>query len=523
MVATRSRKRLRSRFVDVIQKPKGVIHPRVQKVGPEHFGIVSVDCAKARCKWMLCDFYGNVLIPPVIVALNRNDLQAALERLRQALQQHGIKDQLVAIERTGRYHHFIRDAFRAAGYEVRLVHPFATSRFRQPSDPGIKTDDIDMAAIHCATANGFALIEPMLNEFWTILQLRVRQRRDLVRKSSQLCCQIREHLEACLPGFAACFEDLWDSPVAWSIVRQFPAAQAIQQAGLTGLQTRLKEAKVRYQQRSLQKVLTWAEAATAPELAAATHHAIALTLEDDRSCKNLEIQALERDLAGRVARTPYILLLSLPGINIISAADLAGEMGPIEHYCNARAITGRAGLRPSRQQSDAVDRPNGPLVRCANRRLRAALLWIADNLVVCNQHFRALAATWKAAGKDPRLTRVRVASRFSRMAYQIVAGGQVCRHPAMQQQSYILEKLLIFHTEHGTPMAQTLADLQAAAEQLPKGAYAREAQPLVKVLRELEQGRKRGPQPLSDILPIVLARLGVRLLQSKASGESDTH
>ena len=40
-------------------------------VGPEHFGIVSIDCAKARCiNWMLCDFYGNVLIPPTIVALN---------------------------------------------------------------------------------------------------------------------------------------------------------------------------------------------------------------------------------------------------------------------------------------------------------------------------------------------------------------------------------------------------------------------------------------------------------------------
>ena len=48
-------------------------------VGPEHFGIVGIDCAKPRCiKWMLCDFYGNVLIPPTIVALNRNDIQAAV-------------------------------------------------------------------------------------------------------------------------------------------------------------------------------------------------------------------------------------------------------------------------------------------------------------------------------------------------------------------------------------------------------------------------------------------------------------
>jgi transposase len=30
-----------------IAKPSGSIHPRVQMVGPEHFGIVAVDCAKA--------------------------------------------------------------------------------------------------------------------------------------------------------------------------------------------------------------------------------------------------------------------------------------------------------------------------------------------------------------------------------------------------------------------------------------------------------------------------------------------
>ena len=41
-----------------VAKPSGCIHPRVQKVGPEHFGIVPVDCAKARSKWMLTDFYG---------------------------------------------------------------------------------------------------------------------------------------------------------------------------------------------------------------------------------------------------------------------------------------------------------------------------------------------------------------------------------------------------------------------------------------------------------------------------------
>ncbi|MEZ6130214.1 MAG: transposase [Planctomycetaceae bacterium] len=45
-----------------------------------------------------------------------------------------------------------------------------------------------------------------------------------------------------------------------------------------------------------------------------------------------------------------------PGINVVSAAELAGEMGPIENYASSKSIAGRAGLFPSRYQSDEVDR-----------------------------------------------------------------------------------------------------------------------------------------------------------------------
>ncbi len=92
MSATRSRKRRQPRFTAVIQKPRGLVHPRVQRVGPEHFGVVCVDCAKARFKWMLCDFYGNVFVPPTVVAHNRVELDAALFQLREARAAHDIQD-----------------------------------------------------------------------------------------------------------------------------------------------------------------------------------------------------------------------------------------------------------------------------------------------------------------------------------------------------------------------------------------------------------------------------------------------
>jgi transposase len=520
---TTTRRRRRPRIRDVVQKPSGTFHPRVQKVGPEHFGVVSIDCAKARFKWMLCDFFGNVLVPPTEVEHNRPALEQAIAQLRQAVEARELRDLLVALERTGNYHRIARQAYAAAGFEVRMVHPFATKQFRQPADPGNKTDDTDLAALHCAAVNGFALIEATLDETWKTLQLVVRHRRDLVVKTTILSCQIREHLEATFPGFAACFGKLWDRACAWHLLRHFASAQELLDAGRTGLGRSLRDAQVRFQRRTLETLLAWAAQAAPADLAAAEHRRILLALYDDRLRKTQEIQALEGALAARLAATPYVLLLSFPGINVVSAAEFAGEMGPIANYANSRAITGRAGLRPSRYQSDRVDHPDGPLVQRCNHRLRAAIMMIADNLTTCNHHFNILARHWKVAGKDPRQTRVKVGQRFCRIAYQMVAGQKVFRHPAIQGRHYILDKLTAFHREHDTPMPAVLRDLEAAIAQIPRVEHRAEARPLHEELQRIQDGRRRGPQLLGDILPIVLARLGVGEVQSNESGERDPH
>ena len=520
MAFKRSRHSTKSRAAAFLQQPNGIVHARVQKVGPEHFGIVSVDCAKARSKWMLADFYGNILIPPTEVAHNRVELAATVKQVRAGLAKHDLRDCLVAVERTGRYHHPVKSAFAKADFETRLVHPFTTKQLRQPADPDNKTDDTDLKAIHRAAVNGFALLEAAPVESWRQLQLFIRHRRDLVRKSSALACQIREHLDAVLPGYAACFDKLWDSNVAFRLVRQFGSAQGMLDAGEIELGEFLYQQKVRFQQRTLTTVLTWAKSAAAPDVAADLHRQIALAYQDDHERKSLEILTLEREIAPRLAQTPYILLLSCPGINVVSAADFAGEMGPIENYANSRSITGRAGLFPARHQSDRVDHA-GHLARRSNRALRAAILGIADNLILCNAHFHNLANIWKLTGKDPRMTHVKVAARFCRIAFQMVAGRQVFRHPCLRERGYILDKLLAFHVEHQTPMQDTMRDLHYAITHIPKAEHAAEAKPLQERLQSTRERGKTGPQPIREAIAIVLARLGVGVINSNPSGDED--
>ena len=302
-------------------------------------------------------------------------------------------------------------------------------------------------------------------------------------------------------------------------VRHTTSAQAVREAGLDGLQQLAERLQLRCRKETFHKILAWAKQAPPDQGHTLERRRQLSSLDDDCLCKTRQILELERDLAHLVVQTPYVLLLVIPGINIVTVADLAGELGPIEFYANANALTGRAGLMPSRYQSDQVDCANGPLRRRGNRRLRAVLMQTADNLAQCNHYFRACAAAWQRVGKDPRWLRVKIAKIFSRLAFAVVAGRQLFPHARCQPHHYLLSKLLDFHGEHATDPLLQLRDLQAVVAQLPRSHCAAEHDALQQQLDAL--AGRRGPQPLADIITLVLARLAARMIQSTPSESAE--
>ena len=81
----------------------------------------------------------------------------AIAQIREAQQQHEIQDTIVVVERTGNYHLAPKRAFAKAGFETRVIHPFATKQYRVPADPGNKTDGTDLDVYHRAAGAGLGL------------------------------------------------------------------------------------------------------------------------------------------------------------------------------------------------------------------------------------------------------------------------------------------------------------------------------------------------------------------------------
>lgn len=495
----------RKRFIG---KPTGQVQERVQAVGPEHFGVVAVDCAKRRSKWMLCNFYGKVIIEPTKVEHTAGGLRAMTQVVAKACKAEGLTDTIVAVEMTGIYHKPVYRAFRKAGFDTRIVHPFASNHCRQPLHPDEKTDDKDLEAIFHAAVNGYGLAKLPVSEVYQSLQAVSRHRHNLVKQRGRLMVQIRRLLHQTMPGFADLFDEgkLFHKSIALPVALEFVSADAIRRAGVDGTARHLNNTKVRFQRRTIERIAAWANIAAEPSELATMHTRQWQQLNELRSLFTEQIAAAEQEMAGFLAKTPYILLLSVTGINVVSAARLAGEAGPIEHYASPRAINGRAGLFPSRYQSDEVDHADGSLVRQCNRKLRGAAMLVAENLIKCHPYYRGLSELWKQQKVDPRDRRCRIANRAMRMVYQLVGGRQLWRGKGVDCE-YVLAKLQEFHRVHKTPIDQSIRDMNEAFAWLPKPAYAAEAKPIA----ELARKKHRGPQPIGDLLVPLLLRLGVSI------------
>ena len=501
-----------------VGKPAGKIQQRVQAVGPQHFGVVAVDCAKRRSKWSLYDFYGQVLIEPTVVEHTAGQLREMTGAVTEACTTHGLTDIIIAVEMTGIYHKPVQRAFRKAGFDTRIVHPFASKHFRQPLHSDDKTDDNDLEAIFHAAVNGYGLAILPVSEIYQSLQSLSRHRHNLVRQRARLMVQMRRLIHLTMPGFADLFEDdgLFHRSIALPVAMKFSSAQAVSKAGVDGIASYLGKQKIRFQTRTIERIVAWSStAADASELAAMQTRQWQ-QLDEVRKMFSLQIDDVEREMASFLVKTPYVLLLSVTGINVVSAARLAGEAGPIEHYASARAINGRAGLYPSRYQSDEVDRADGRLVRQCNRKLRGAAMLVAENLNKCHPYYRGLSALWAQKKVDPRDRHCRIANRAMRMVYQIVAGRQLWRGKGVNRE-YMLEKLRQFHLNHHSPMEQLCKDLHEAFAWLPKSAYAEEARPLVDAARK----KRRGPTSIGELLIPLLIRLGVGL--EEKSHEEKSH
>lgn len=506
------------------QKARGCFQERVKKVGPEHFAIIPVDCGKPEAQTRVADFYGNVLLEPFSFPISRAGLDYACCLIRETLREHQIADCVCAIETTGRYHRPVKQTFEKQNWETREVHPFTSSLIRRSADLGTKTDLIDLAAIHRAAVDGLAMRPEVLDAGSWSWRLVARHRRDLVEKAATLKIQLKETFDAYLPGYTRLWKSdhFWDSPVAATIATTFATAEAMREASVEQFQHAARQAASLIQRTTIDRIKAWTHEAAPADQGAGLYYQRACSLWKDLRAKQQEISHFNLDLADFLCRSPGVLLLAFPGIQVVSASDYAAELGPITNYATSKSIAGRAGIYPSRYQSCQSDHSDGPLVAKRNRRLRAALMRLARNLKRSNHYFMAKAARY-AQRHDDHDPKIVIAVSFSRLSYYLLAGGSLLVHPAITNGERILQKLLEFYHQHQADDNRVTAALDQAIQRLSARTLKAQRDTLHSQQTTLVLKRRtKGVRRMSQILPEVLLRIDQRLQEEPPESQTDT-
>lgn len=497
------------------------LRQRVRKIGGDKFGVLVVDSSKKNAEFWLTDFYGEPLWEESrTFPITDGHLNEMINVVGGTCREHGLKDLVVGIEQTGRYHRPIQ---RALGqrWEVKAIHPFVTKQLRQPASPGVKTDGVDLEAMTRAIISGYGddpRAVPMLYTKWQLIN---RAREDAVDRRRRLKQQCQERLHAFMPGYAALFERLWETPAAVALAERYGSSKRLLAADVEAIGEQLRGQGLRMMRPTINRVLAWAADAPSPDPGGALNRRI--WSDNLRLMEHLghDILRYERSLATYLVQTPFVLLLSIPGVNVVSASGYGSEVGPITQYLKPSHLNGRAGLFPSRYQSDATDCADGPMVGGRNARLRDAVMEIVMNLILHNDYFQGWSKLRAQRGWAKKKIHVAIANRFNRIAYHMVAGRMLFDHPCLKKRHPVLKKVAVFSLAHGIKPETTMSLVAKAARQLPSDAVAGELTALQDGLATLPTSEGIPAGTLKETLLLLPALVSRITHEYKHQGEDD--
>ena len=475
------------------------ITSRVKSVGPEKFGILVVDSSKRNYAVRLSNFYGEAFYFNPEIGKTKQELEALISQTKEVIKENGLLDLVVGVENTGSYHQLAKRIF-SRHWDIKMIHPFITKQLRQPASLGVKTDDIDLEAMTRAVINGYGTDDPEVPAIYESWRMFCRARKDFVKKRMAIKNRCHDFMDCLMPVYADLFDNFWEHRGGVFIARHYGSAAAILKHGMEGIRNELRPRKIVMYSSTINKIFEWCK--QAPGAVGCVKTARRLLRDYTELMKKLsgKIEESEVEILAGLASTPNVILLGMPGINVVNASDYGSELGPISNYINPRRITGRAGLFPSRFQSDAVDHADGPIVGGHNTRLRDSLIDAARSLITNNDYFKGWKEFQKKAhGWNNKQVKFAVASRFSRISFSMLAGNMVYKPANGGKRDSIIIKIIEFCKERNVSEDRVGKILLNAVENIPGADQLLEAQDLERWMKGKRQGGKM-LQAASDIL-----------------------
>ncbi len=363
-----------------------VLHNLFNEIEHRKIMVVPIDFAKDIHEAQLCRGTGQYLLhKPLRVHNSLKGLAFLQAKLKKSCRRYGIKKSSVVIcgEDPCSFSTNFIHGLKLRGYTFIRVNAKEASKLRLSSRAS--TNELDLngiaqAAIH---RRGYETID--YTSVYTSLKESTRSRRRLVRQMTMLKNQIHSLIDVLFPGFLSKtkmnLEPFCDASLA--LMEDNFSAIKIQHMRVGRLQNILKKNRIRNPEGIADKLKELCSQAAPPpsELAAIMNKTLTAYIQLLRQ-QMKSIKDLEHCCAQLLIQTPCFILVTIPRVGYVTAAEIAGELGDPKNWKPAMEIASYAGIVSRIKNTGHPDNEATVLnlPRDCNHRLKNAFIWIAKHV-----------------------------------------------------------------------------------------------------------------------------------------------
>ena len=216
------------------------------------------------------------------------------------------------------------------------------------------------------------------------------------------------------------FSDFWGK-ASLHLLAHFPHASQLLELGEEGLRQLSKEHNLKFRQTTIDKLLFAASESVSKPLTDLSSELFLLKQKlKDYEWHTQTIRDYEAEIERIFIQTDGVLLLTVPGIGLITAAEIYSEMGDLSHYSNAGQLIKKAGTNPTIKQSGASQGYYGRISKQGNAHLRSAVYNAGRSLCVHNERLKPFSNRLKENGKKTGQIYIAMGNKFLRIAFSML-------------------------------------------------------------------------------------------------------
>lgn len=395
--------------------------------------LVPIDVSKVLQKSMILNYFGEVIESPFSFMVNQTGMKLLIEKMENAKHNHQAERVFVGIEATGHYYEDIVRILIEAGYSVHIINPASTHEERKQHLTYTKTDNIDLYLIAEVLIANKATNAKLSTGIYKQLQHLTRARRSEINKRSRIKMEIRvihDQIWREYQGYSILednkvktrkiFSDFWGKASLY-LLNNFPHASQILELGEIGLRKLSQEHNLKIRKSTINKLLYAASESVSKSIDHLSSELFLLKQKlKDYEWHTQTIKAYELEIERIFIETDGLLLLTVPGIGLITAAEIYCEMGDLSHFTSASQLIKKAGTNPIIKQSGSEEGYHGRISKQGNANLRRAVYTAGRTLSIHNHALKPFYTRLKDKGKKAGKIYIAMGNKFLKIVFAML-------------------------------------------------------------------------------------------------------